>query len=119
MKQKPEPPTGSRLPCTIGMLAVRYGIGVVMIAGGLVTLAISPAGLAVDGFAMAAGGGISVILINVMYRLSVSGEEEREREERARIYLDEHGEWPPDEQPREPQAPAGERAHAHAVNALH
>ena len=91
------------------MLAVRYGIGAVMIAGGIVTLAVSPAGLGVDGFAMAAGGGISVVLFNVMYRLSVSGEQDREREERARDYLEEHGEWPPDEpslQPRRGPKPA-------------
>ena len=91
------------------MLAVRYGIGGVMIAGGIVTLAVSPAGLGVDGFAMAVGGGISVVLINLMYRLSVSGEQDREREERARAYLDEHGGWPPDEP--SPQPP-GERERA-------
>jgi hypothetical protein len=84
------------------MLTVRYGIGAVMIVGGIVTLVVSPAGLGVDGFAMAAGGGISVILINLMYRLSVSGEEDREREERARAYLGEHGEWPPEEPSAEP-----------------
>jgi hypothetical protein len=84
-----------------GMLVVRYGIGAVMILGGLVLLIASPAGMGVDGFAMAAGGGLSVLLLNFMFRLSVSSERDREREEEARTYFDEHGDWPPDE-PAEP-----------------
>jgi hypothetical protein len=37
-----------------------------------------------------------VVLLNLLYRLSVSGDREREREEEARRYLDEHGVWPED-----------------------
>ena len=78
----------------LGMLIVRYGIGGVMVLGGIVMLAINPAGVGVDGFAMAVGGGLSVLMLNFMFRLSVSSEGDREREEQARIYFDEHGEWP-------------------------
>jgi hypothetical protein len=84
-----------------GMLIVRYGVGGVMVLGGIVMLILSPAGLGVDGFAMAVGGGLSVLLLNFMYRLSVSSELDREREEQARAYFDEHGDWPEDE-PTEP-----------------
>jgi hypothetical protein len=80
------------------MLIVRYGIGAVMVVAGIVMLIISPSGLGVDGFAMAAGGGLSVLLINFLFRLGVSGDREREAEERARQYFDEHGVWP-DEEP--------------------
>ena len=80
-----------------GMLVVRYGLGAVMILGGVVMLVVSPANPGVDGFAMAVGGGLSVVLINVMFRLSLSSEDDRAEEERARDYFDEHGEWPEDE----------------------
>ncbi len=79
------------------MLIVRYGIGGVMVLGGIVMLIVSPAGLGVDGFAMAVGGGLSVLLINFLFRLGVSGDREREQEEQARRYFDEHGEWPEDD----------------------
>jgi hypothetical protein len=82
------------------MLIVRYGIGGVMVLGGVAALILSPAGLGVDGFAMAVGGGLSVLLLNFMYRLSVSSELDREREEEARAYFDEHGDWPEDEPAR-------------------
>lgn len=37
------------------MFVVRYGIGVAMIAGGIVMIILNPSGLGVDGFAMAVG----------------------------------------------------------------
>jgi hypothetical protein len=40
----------------------------------------------------------SVLLLNVLYRVGVSGDAERDREAEARDYFDEHGRWP-DEQP--------------------
>jgi hypothetical protein len=82
---------------SIGLLVLRYGIGGVMILAGIVMLIVDPSGLGVDGFAMAAGGGLSVLLINFLYRLGVSGDRERDEEERARAYFDEHGEWPEEE----------------------
>jgi hypothetical protein len=90
------PTTGSEHAST-GMLIVRYGIGGVIVLGGVVMLILSPAGLGVDGFAMAAGGGLSVLLLNFMYRLSVDSELDREQEEQARDYFDAHGDWPADE----------------------
>jgi hypothetical protein len=94
----------------IGLLAVRYGLGGAMVIGGVVLLVVSPSGFGVDGFAMAVGGGLSTLLINALYRLGVSGDRERVREEEARRYLDEHGEWPEDNmepQPRHWTLPAG------------
>ena len=61
-------------------------------------LIVNPGGFGVDGFAMAVGGGLSVLLINFLYRLGISGDREREEEERARAYFDEHGEWPEEEE---------------------
>ena len=81
----------------IGMFVVRYGIGGAMVIAGIVILVVSPSGLGVDGFAMSVGGGLSVLMINGLYRLGVSGDKDREREEDARRYLEEYGEWPEDE----------------------
>jgi hypothetical protein len=82
---------------SLGMLLVRYGLGALMVIGGVVMLVISPAGLGFDGFAMAVGGGLSVVLFNILFRLGLSSEADREEEERARTYFDEHGEWPEEE----------------------
>jgi hypothetical protein len=79
--------------------SIRYGLGAVMVIGGIVVLIVNPGGFGVDGFAMAVGGGLSVLMINWLFRLGVTGDLEREEEERARRYFDEHGHWP-DEQPR-------------------
>ena len=40
------------------------------------------------------GVGGSVLLLDVLYRVGVSGDGERDEEEAARAYLDEHGRWP-------------------------
>lgn len=94
------PPTDSEQPDErpVGMLVLRYGIGGVMVLAGIVLLIVNPGGFGVDGFAMAVGGGLSVLLINFLYRLGVSGDRERDEEERARAYFDEHGEWPEEEE---------------------
>jgi hypothetical protein len=90
---------------------IRYGIGVVMVIAGIVVLVAVP-GTGVDGFAMAVGGGLAVILLNVLFRLGVSGDQERAREEAARRHFDEHGEWPEEPPPRRRQwtLPAGVEA---------
>ena len=91
---QPEPQIEEAQPHSVGMLIVRYGLGAVMVIAGIVVLIISPAGLGFDGFALAVGGGLSVVLFNVLFRLGLASEADREEEERARIYFDEHGEWP-------------------------
>lgn len=79
------------------MAAVRYGIGGVLVIAGLVLLIVNPGGFGVDGFAMAVGSGLSVLLLNWMYRLAVASEDERDQEEAARVFLAEHGHWPDDQ----------------------
>jgi hypothetical protein len=88
--QSAEPANDASLP----MFVVRYGLGAIMVLGGVVMLLVSPADLGVDGFAMAVGGGLSVVLFNGLFRLGISSEADRAEEERARAYFDEHGEWP-------------------------
>lgn len=78
----------------LGTYAVRYGIGVVMILAGIVVLVLSPGGFGTEGFSMAVGGGLSVLMLNWLFRLGVSGDRERQQEEEARAYFDRHGRWP-------------------------
>jgi hypothetical protein len=86
------------------LAVVRYVLPGAMVLGGVVFLVAGPAVSAAEGCAMAVGGGLSVLLINVLYRIGVSGDAERLREEEARAYFDEHGEWPEEE-----EHPAGRR----------
>src|SRR4051794_31580775 len=76
---------------------VRYVVPALLIVAGIV-VAIVPSGSQAEGFALFVGAGVSVLLLNVLYRMGVRGDEERDREEEARAYFDEHGEWPPDEE---------------------
>jgi hypothetical protein len=99
--QSPTTTTSTSIPWrSAGLFAVRYGIGGVMVLAGIVVLVIVPGDMGVHGFASSIGGGLSVVLINLLYRLSISGDREREREEEARRYLDEHGVWPDDDEAR-------------------
>jgi hypothetical protein len=84
-----------------GILFVRHGIGWILVVAGIVLLIVSPGGFGVEGFGMATGSGLSILALNYLYRLGVSGDDERRREEEARVYLAEHGYWPD-------QAPAAE-----------
>lgn len=80
-----------------GLFAIRYGIGGVIVLAGFVVLVADGGELGWLGFASAIGAGLSVVLLNLLYRMSVSGDRDREREEEARRYFDEHGEWPEEE----------------------
>lgn len=73
---------------------MRYGIPGIMVLAGIVLLIVSPGGFGTEGFSMAVGGGLSVYLINWLFRLGVSGDRERQQEEEARAYFDRHGHWP-------------------------
>jgi hypothetical protein len=41
-----------------------------------------------------------VLLLNVLFRAGVKGDRERQEEEAARAYFDEHGRWPDEERRR-------------------
>jgi hypothetical protein len=73
-----------------------------MVVAGFVLLVLNPGGFGVEGFSMSVGAGLSVLMLNWMFRLGVSGDEERDQEEQARRYLEQHGHWP-DERPKPPR----------------
>ena len=82
------------------MLAVRYVLPAVLVFLGIVLLPINPNGMGVDLFAMLVGAGLSVLLLNWLFRLGSKGDLERQAEEDARTYLGEHGHWPDEAPPR-------------------
>ncbi len=74
--------------------AVRYGIPLVLVVAGIVFAVVDYEGTGAETWAMFTGAGVSVLLLNVLYRMGVEGDHDRGREERAREYFDEHGHWP-------------------------
>ena len=77
-------------------LFVRWILPAAICVAGVVMIALYPDDA--EGGAMMIGAGLSVWLLNFLYRVSVSGDRERHAEDEARAYFDRHGHWP-DEQP--------------------
>jgi hypothetical protein len=50
--------------------------------------------IGLEAAAMIVGAGLSVFLFGWLFRVGVEGDRERDLEEAARRYLDEHGRWP-------------------------
>jgi hypothetical protein len=73
---------------------VRYGLPVLLIVAGFVLLFVAPDSTRYEGFAMCVGAGLSVLLLNVLFRAGATGDEERAREDEAREYFARHGRWP-------------------------
>src|SRR4051812_25123307 len=77
------------------MAGVRYAVpGVIFLAGVVVFAAVSDREVALEIGAMFWGVAIAVFLLNFFFRMGVSGEVDRDREEEARAYFDAHGRWP-------------------------
>ena len=82
------------------MTFVRYGIPLLLGLTGIVLLFTADETVAAEAWAGFTGAGIAVLLLNVLFRIGVQGEAERDREDEARSYFDRHGRWPDDEPPR-------------------
>ena len=92
------------------MIVVRYVIPGVIVLTGTLALVLNQSLTGLEGLAMGLGVGGSVLLLNVLYRVGVKGDAERDQEAAARDFLDEHGYWP-DEEPAPPaRHPASEPA---------
>jgi hypothetical protein len=75
------------------MHAVRYGIPLLLLIVGVVVSA-TAGGVGIAAGALFFSAASAVLLLNVLYRIGVEGDKERDREEAAREYFDEHGRWP-------------------------
>ena len=82
------------------MRFVRFGLPVLICVGGLVAIAIEPNKNGLEGGVLIVSAGLSVLLLNWLYRVGVAGEHERDQEDEARAFFDRHGVWP-DELPPE------------------
>jgi hypothetical protein len=76
------------------MIAVRYVLPAAIALAGVLVLIVNQSINGLEGFAMGIGVAGSILLLNVLYRVGVSGDRERDDEEAARTYFDEHGRWP-------------------------
>ena len=81
---------------------VRTWLPVAIIAAGVIAMVasgFSETGL--EGGTLLVSAGLSVWLINFLYRVGVHGDREREAEDRARAYFAEHGRWPDEDRPNQ------------------
>jgi hypothetical protein len=77
---------------------VRYGIPAAFIVAGFVVLALdNEAWVAWAGFV---GAGFAILLLNFLFRMSIAGESDRDREQYARDFFDRHGRWPDQQEAR-------------------
>jgi hypothetical protein len=91
---------GSPVLRRVTLLAVRYGLAAALVIAGFVILVTTQGNLRWEGWAMCVGAGLSVLLLNWLFRLGSEGDRERDAEEGSRDYYSSHGYWP-DEAPRE------------------
>ena len=87
-------PAGTDRRTANTMLAVRYVLPAVIALAGVLVLIFNQTINGLEGFAMGIGVAGSILLLNVLYRIGVSGDRERDEEEAARVYFDQHGRWP-------------------------
>src|SRR4051794_10236400 len=73
---------------------VRYWLPAIVIVAGIVSVIVIGTDWALEGAAGVVGAGIAIFLVNFLYRIGASGDRERDQEEAARRYFDEHGRWP-------------------------
>jgi hypothetical protein len=82
------------------MFSVRYLLPLAIFLLGCVLLIVDGGGTTGwEGFFMATGAALAVLLLNWFFRLGAQGDREREAEEAARDYYSRTGHWP-DEDPR-------------------
>ena len=83
------------------MRAVRTWLPGAIIVAGLILAAVTGfSETGVEGGTLLLAAGLSVWLLNLLYRIGVKGDRERDAEDEARAYFDEHGYWPGEEPPR-------------------
>jgi hypothetical protein len=76
------------------MLTLRYGLPALLVLTGFVILAVVDDPIRWDGWAMCVGSGLSILLLNWLFRYGAKGDREREAEQAARDYFSAHGRWP-------------------------
>lgn len=84
-----------RLPSTSLVLFVRWWLpAIICLVGVAIAIGMKFDGDGLDALAAFVGAGSSIWLLNFLWRMGVSGEDERDAEAAARDFLTEHGHWP-------------------------
>jgi hypothetical protein len=84
-----------RLPASLAARVMRFWIPLALCMVGVILLLVEDFdGFGVSAFACFAGAGSSTWLINFLWRLGISGDDERDLEALDRKYLAQHGHWP-------------------------
>lgn len=73
--------------------AVRYGMPAAICLVGLIFLVANP-GANFEGAMALLGAGLSVLLVNLLFRFGLTSDEDRAREDAARREFDRTGRWP-------------------------
>ena len=89
MAEQHRPPSSERP--TRAVLVIRYGIPAAFIVAGLVILVLTGDAVSWAGFT---GAGLAILLIGLLVQIGNVGDRERDSEEAARAYFEEHGRWP-------------------------
>jgi hypothetical protein len=76
------------------MRFVRYGLPLLICAGGIAAIVARPDRNGLEGGFLIVSAGLSVWLLNWLYRVGVVGDRERAEEDEARAFFDRHGVWP-------------------------
>ena len=87
---------------------IRVWLPAVVVVLGIVLFCVDPSADTALGSAGIIGAGLSIWLLNLLFRMGVKGDEERDDEAEARRFFDAHGHWP-DEPPPPADGPTGPR----------
>ncbi|MCW3011592.1 MAG: hypothetical protein JWO90_1996, partial [Solirubrobacterales bacterium] len=84
---------------------VRIWLPVIVTVAGVVVIVVGDfSEIALEGGAGIIGAGLSIWLMNVLFRVGLDNDKDRDEEDAARDYFDAHGHWP-DEAPAPRPAP--------------
>jgi hypothetical protein len=75
------------------MAILRYVLPGIVVLGGVIVMMLGSEAN-VEGGAGIVSAGIAIYFVNWLFRAGAAGEQERDAEDRAREYFDQHGKWP-------------------------
>jgi hypothetical protein len=75
---------------------IRTWLPIAVVAVGVGLWAIDPSVDSAEGSAHIIGAGIAIWILNILFRIGATGDRERDDEDAARTFFDEHGYWPDD-----------------------
>lgn len=78
---------------SLGLTLLRYALPALIVLGGAIVMAFGSE-IDLEGGGAIVSAGLATYFLNWLFRLGVSGDREREREDAAREYFDRHGRWP-------------------------